>query len=200
MELVGWVVWLVPVLSIWAMLAQWAWWQEKIKKEEVLKLNRELYLKAIIDDLTGIYNVRYLHLKLREFVQRARRYGRPFVLVWIDLDCFKQYNDTYGHLAGDEVLKTFGTVCLEQVRTDVDFAFRYGGDEFALLLAEVGGKEAEQIVERLQAAFKRAVDYKVGLSYGLVEYSAEMTSEEMLRTADELMYLQKKQHRTALGK
>ncbi|GAW32443.1 GGDEF domain-containing protein [Carboxydocella sp. JDF658] len=200
MELIGWVVWLVPALSIWAALAQWAWWREKNKKEELLRLNRELYHKAIIDDLTGVYNVRYLHLKLREFVQRARRYGRPFVLAWIDLDCFKQYNDTFGHLAGDQVLKTFGSVCQEQLRIDVDFAFRYGGDEFALLLAEVSRKEGEQIMERLQYAFKQAVDYKVGLSYGLVEYQNDFTPEDMLRTADELMYQQKKQHKAILGK
>jgi GGDEF domain-containing protein len=90
--------------------------------------------KAIHDGLTGLYNHRHFYERLGQEVARSQRYGTSLALLMIDLDDFKRYNDTQGHLAGDDVLKEIGRILQDQIRKDVDIVARYGGEEFAILL------------------------------------------------------------------
>ena len=90
---------------------------------------------SVTDSLTGLYNRRHLMERLRNETSRARRTGRPFAVLMLDLDHFKEYNDTHGHLGGDEVLTRVAAVLLASTR-QVDCVSRYGGEEFLLLLPD----------------------------------------------------------------
>jgi diguanylate cyclase (GGDEF)-like protein len=102
-----------------------------------------------IDDLTGLHNYRYLQMVLAREIRRTERYGMPFTLIFIDLDYFKNVNDTRGHLAGSAVLKEVATMLRKSVR-DVDLLFRYGGDEFTALLVETDRQGGTVVAERIR--------------------------------------------------
>ncbi len=101
------------------------------------------------DDLTGLYNHRYMHLALEQEIRRAGRYGLEFCLVFIDLDYFKNINDQHGHLAGSKALKEVAALLRKSVR-EVDSLFRYGGDEFTALLVETDFRGATVVAERMR--------------------------------------------------
>ncbi len=104
---------------------------------------------SITDDLTGVYNRRYFIGLAEAELARLRRYGGTCTLAVIDLDNFKELNDTYGHLAGDEALRQFCRLCREQLRAADTFA-RYGGDEFIMLLPGTSPETAQQVVDRIR--------------------------------------------------
>jgi len=106
------------------------------------------------DDLTGLYNHRYLHIALDQEIRRSERYGLEFSLVFIDLDFFKKINDTHGHLAGSCALREVGVLLRQSVR-EVDLVFRYGGDEFTALLVETDARGAAVVAERIRRAIER---------------------------------------------
>ena len=124
-------------------------------KERLLTEARE---QADRDPLTGLLNHRAFHKKLEEEADRAQRTGERVALVVIDLDNFKFFNDAYGHLVGDEVLKQVGRAIAHSCRS-YDTSARYGGDEFALLLPGIGAETTENITQRLNAAFD-ALEYR----------------------------------------
>jgi diguanylate cyclase (GGDEF)-like protein len=105
--------------------------------------------EASTDGLTGLYNYRYFINVLQQEFKRALRYTRPLALLMIDIDYFKHYNDTNGHLAGDNTLQTVAALIKECCR-DVDIVVRYGGEEFAVLLPETSAQEAKDIAERIR--------------------------------------------------
>jgi PleD family two-component response regulator len=98
------------------------------------RLYKTVEEQATHDGLTGLYNHRYFRERLDQEVRRAVRYGEPMSLLMIDIDDFKRVNDEHGHLVGDEVLRAIALILQTQVRSDVDLAARYGGEEMALLL------------------------------------------------------------------
>ena len=106
------------------------------------------------DDLTGLYNHRYLQLALEQEIRRSERYGLEFSVVFIDLDYFKNVNDTHGHLAGSRSLREVATLLRQSVR-EVDMVFRYGGDEFTALLVETDNRGAAVVAERIRRAIER---------------------------------------------
>jgi len=106
------------------------------------------------DDLTGLYNHRYLHIALDQEIRRSERYGLEFSLVFIDLDFFKKVNDSHGHLAGSRALREVGSLLRHSVR-EVDLVFRYGGDEFTALLVETDARGAAVVAERIRRAIER---------------------------------------------
>jgi diguanylate cyclase (GGDEF)-like protein len=131
--------------------------QRAIQKRQLearnLQLVKELEEMAIRDPLTGIYNHRHMHTCLSDEIARALRYEHPFSVMMIDIDHFKQVNDTYGHLVGDFVLKRMVHLLEEQVRL-TDTLFRYGGEEFLILLPETEKYEATLVADRLLDAIR----------------------------------------------
>ncbi len=104
---------------------------------------------AIRDSLTGLYNHRYFHQVLAKEIKRAIRYNRPLSLVILDIDNFKQYNDNYGHMLGDHLLKEIGRAIQNNLRSS-DILARYGGDELAIILPETDGESAYALLERIR--------------------------------------------------
>jgi diguanylate cyclase (GGDEF)-like protein len=156
------------------------------------------------DDLTGLYNHRYLHIALEQEIRRSERYGLEFSLAFVDLDLFKNINDEHGHLVGSGVLRQVGELLRECVR-DADMLFRYGGDEFTALLVETDTRGAKIVAERIRSTVE-AFDFSTGhgstgrltVTVGHATYPIHATGlEEMIDLADKAMYLGKNERNIA---
>jgi diguanylate cyclase (GGDEF)-like protein len=165
---------------------------------EVLKENlqrgleyEELYEQARRDSLTGLANRRVLEERLETFLEIARRHGHPLTLASMDLDHFKQINDTFGHARGDEVLQQIGRVLAGNIRNS-DLLVRMGGDEFMLVLPDTDREAARRLVKRLTAAVEKldlaSSGQKLGISIGLSQWRPQYSKEEWLQRADESLY------------
>lgn len=150
---------------------------------------------TITDDCTGLYNARHLYKTLEAEVYRSARFGHEFSVIFIDLDHFKSVNDTHGHLVGSKLLAEVGYVIKSHLRL-IDYAFRYGGDEFVILLPQTS-KEAALIVARRLLEVMRLSEFmateglklNVRCSMGLATYPEDAKSaHEIIRQADEMMY------------
>ncbi|NIT36696.1 MAG: diguanylate cyclase [candidate division Zixibacteria bacterium] len=159
----------------------------------------ELEQLLFIDDCTGTYNRRYFFQRLDEEVARAKRYRRTFALLFVDVDRFKEINDVFGHLAGDEVLRDVAARLRHVVR-GVDLVFRYAGDEFATILPETGADEAVVAAERALAEFRRTPvyssrakrDLQVTLSVGIAAYPDDAADAQgLLDKADQALLVAK---------
>ena len=150
----------------------------------------ELEKLSLTDSLTGLYNRRHLMGTLASEVQRSRRLRRAFSVVLADVDHFKQYNDTHGHLAGDGALVKIAEVFRRTTRA-VDCVARYGGEEFVVMLLEANLATAALVAERIRARVA-AQDLGPGsltVSIGLAEYpDGGETPEELIASADAAMY------------
>jgi diguanylate cyclase (GGDEF)-like protein len=158
---------------------------------------QELERLSVTDDLTGLYNRRYLMETLASEVRRARRLEHPFALLMVDIDHFKEYNDAFGHLAGDEMLTRVARVLRESTR-EVDCAARYGGEEFVVLLPETGVAEAAETAERIRArvAAEALAGGQITLSIGVAEFPSHGdTPEAMIAAADAALYQAKREGR-----
>ncbi|HEX6713198.1 MAG TPA: diguanylate cyclase [Thermoleophilaceae bacterium] len=144
---------------------------------------------ATSDPLTGLANHRTFHERLQTEVARALRHGRPLSLVMVDLDQFKEINDTAGHGAGDKVLAAVAAELEQAVRTE-DALARVGGDEFALLLPETSGMDALAFVERVRGtiAAQPLHGYRVTVSAGISEITHASSAEQLFRFADGALY------------
>jgi diguanylate cyclase (GGDEF)-like protein len=153
---------------------------------------------TITDDCTGLYNARHLYKTLEAEVYRSARFGYEFTVLFIDLDHFKQVNDTWGHLAGSKLLAEIGFAIKSHLRL-IDFAFRYGGDEFVILLPQTGKHQALNVARRLLQSFRNSeflkeegINVNVRASLGVASYPGDAKSvHEIIRQADEMMYLVK---------
>ena len=156
---------------------------------------------AITDELTGLYNRRYLMTMLEQQRALANREGTPFVLAFIDLDHFKNVNDEHGHRIGDQVLQQFARLLQESVR-EVDIVARYGGEEFVLLLNGIGLETAEAVVERIRTLVERMKFSELQLaqttSIGITQYRDTESSEDIVNRADELLYSAKQDGRNRI--
>ena len=159
---------------------------------EQVELERQLKRLTVTDDLTGLYNQRDLFEQLPREMERANRAGSACSLCLFDLDRFKDYNDTHGHLGGDRLLRSVGAVVSRTIRAKIDRAFRYGGDEFVLLLPNTNRAEAQVLVDRLRRAISQALAGPVTFSAGIAEYSPGMESKDFIEAADRLMYRAKR--------
>jgi len=155
--------------------------------------NAQLYEAAVRDSLTGLFHHRYFKLRIREEVERARRYGHPLSLLMVDIDMFKQANDRYGHLIGDNIIKGVANLLQQGARMG-DMVARYGGDEFALLLPETGRQVASEVADRLRTAVEKMKigDLGVTVSIGVASTEAAEGYLDLIRQADGAMYKAKR--------
>ena len=152
------------------------------------KLETELKEMSIKDSVTGLYNQRYFYDRLAAEIERARRQNHPLSLLLFDIDQFKQYNDCHGHLAGDSVLQTAGVVVMESTREHVDLGFRYGGDEFTVILAEADEAQAYNIGERIRTGFESRKFDRLTVSVGLMTYREGYSLRTFIQFTDAMMY------------
>jgi diguanylate cyclase (GGDEF)-like protein len=162
--------------------------------ETLREKNVELHEISITDSLTGLYNRKHLMETLDKEVSRCQRHSHSFSLMVIDIDHFKKYNDTYGHLAGDEVLSRLASVFKESIRSS-DYAARYGGEEFIVMLPEIGPEQGVEAAERIrhQVAEQRfgneGEPIKVTISVGVASYPDNgEDAESVIKKADEALY------------
>jgi two-component system, cell cycle response regulator len=148
-----------------------------------------------IDELTGLFNYRYLDLALDRELKRAERYGSSVALLFIDLDLFKGVNDTHGHLIGSRVLGEVGSLLRKSVR-DVDLVIRYGGDEYTIILVETDAESAAHVAERIRVTIERhsfiadeGYDIHLSACIGYACFPEDTQSKlELLEVADKAMY------------
>lgn len=160
-------------------------------------LNR-LKRMAVTDPLTRLFNLRYFYNQLEKEIDRFNRYNRPLSLMLLDIDNFKIFNDTYGHLEGDRILVNLGKVIRECLRT-MDSGYRFGGEEFTIILPETTVNEGLVVAERIQKAMRDSSFSPVSapepvittLSIGLTEYASGEPLKEFVRRTDRAMYLSK---------
>lgn len=160
---------------------------------ENIRIYEDLNVQTVIDPITKIYNYRLLSDSLDREIQRYKREKSEFYIFMMDIDDFKSYNDTFGHLEGDELLTGLGAILNAQVRK-TDIVCRYAGDEFCIVLANtnLAGAitPAEKIIRAVEAAqFKRTVT----VSIGIAGYEEEMTKKELIAKADKALYQAKQQ-------
>jgi diguanylate cyclase (GGDEF)-like protein/putative nucleotidyltransferase with HDIG domain len=159
------------------------------------QLHADTKLRAITDGLTGLYNHAHFYQRLDEEVEYSKRYKRRFAVVMMDVDAFKQYNDSRGHQAGDDALRLIA----DSIRTGIrgsDLAFRYGGDEFATILLNADSARAQIVVNRINrriaAELKKMDDQAaawLGLSAGVASFPEDATtSDELVKKADAALY------------
>jgi diguanylate cyclase (GGDEF)-like protein len=164
-------------------------------------LNRHLSALAAIDFMTGLANHRAFQQTLRSQVALATRYERSLSLMMIDVDRFKEYNDTFGHPAGDDVLRAIGQVLTDTLRAS-DLPARYGGEEFAVILPETDLKGAARLAERIRGVVDSYPfgSGRVTLSIGVAGLAPNSpSSESLLREADAALYRAKRQGRNCVA-
>ena len=148
---------------------------------------------SITDGLTNLYNSRHFYDRLNEEMTRGLRYQRPLSLLLIDIDDFKRHNDEYGHVAGDRVLRRLGRLVLSILREN-DSAYRYGGEEFTIVLPETGEEQAVAVAERVRERFEKELfenDTK-SVSIGVATYRQGDDSRKFVEAADHAMYSAKR--------
>src|SRR5436190_33955 len=161
---------------------------------------------TITDDCTGLYNARHLYKTLEQEVYRSSRFGYEFSVLFIDLDHFKQVNDTHGHLIGSKLLAEIGYLIKAQLRL-IDYAFRYGGDEFVVLLPQTSKDQALNVARRLRDALRAScfckeegLNLNVRASMGISTFPHDaQTAHDVIRQADGMMYMVKNSTRDNIG-
>jgi diguanylate cyclase (GGDEF)-like protein len=159
-----------------------------------LNLVRQLERHSICDPLTDLYNRRYFNSKIVTEVQRADRQGYNIFLQLLDVDNLKGYNDESGHLGGDELLKSVGRILRESIRENVDWAFRFGGDEFGLVFAQIELKQTVAVAKRILEKYNEKNFTGTGLSTGIAcfirssDNSWEDDIDDLIDRADKALY------------
>jgi diguanylate cyclase (GGDEF)-like protein len=174
---------------------------ERKKAEEALRESEHRYQKlSIIDDLTQLYNSRHFYAQLEIEIERSNRYGQPLTLLMLDLDKFKDFNDTHGHIEGDYVLSRLGQVIKRCLR-ETDSAYRYGGEEFTIMLPMTTSNEGIVMAQRIQSELRKETfspvlnKKNVTVSIGVTQYEPAEEMKIFVRRVDQLMYQAKKDGR-----
>ena len=168
-----------------------------IERSLLYKRAEALQKLSITDHLTGIYNRRYLNRRLSEEITRYNRYKLPFSFMMLDMDKFKEYNDTYGHIPGDNLIRELAHVLEKSLRT-IDIAARFGGDEFVVIFPQTSKVDAIQITNRVKEKIddvlsQHDVDMPLTISLGLATFPDDANSiMELIEKTDQALYLAKK--------
>ncbi len=160
---------------------------------------------TITDDCTGLYNARHLYKTLESEVYRSQRFGYNFTVIFLDLDHFKQVNDKHGHLVGSRLLNDFGYRIKSHLRL-IDYAFRYGGDEFVILLPQTSKEQSLVVAKRIRDVIRKddfVIDdlaLPIRASIGVATFPEDAKSaHEIIRQADEMMYSVKNASRDSIA-
>ena len=172
---------------------------DRKRMEEALRDSEKKYRElSIIDGLTQLYNSRHFYFQLKIELDRSNRYEQPLTLLLLDLDNFKAFNDAYGHVEGDQVLRRLGQVVKRCLR-ETDFAFRYGGEEFTILLPMTTSADGAVTAERIRTEFKKETFFPapgqvvhVTVSIGIAQYKPQEEMKAFVHRVDQLMYQGKK--------
>jgi diguanylate cyclase (GGDEF)-like protein len=170
---------------------------ERQLTEERNHMLEKLQKLAITDALTKLYNSRHFYNQLELEVTRCNRYSHPLSLLLLDIDLFKKYNDTYGHLEGDKVLIRIGKIINSLLRK-MDSAYRYGGEEFTIILPETNTAEAFTVAQRIRLAIEEeefeplpGKTVTITISVGATQYSPPEDLPSLIQRADKSMYMSK---------
>jgi diguanylate cyclase (GGDEF)-like protein len=171
-------------------------WRQYIVSKENVRLYQKMQRIAWTDSLTSVYNRHFFNEMLPREMERASRYGNQLSVLLLDIDGFKKYNDTFGHLKGDIVLKTIARIFSLQLRKS-DTIARFGGDEFVVILPETNRHRAIAIANRIQSAVAAQSFNNVALSVsiGVASFRPGLTPEQLLDEADQDMYRRKNSSR-----
>jgi diguanylate cyclase (GGDEF)-like protein len=179
--------------------------RERELTEERRRMMEKLQQLAVTDGLTELFNSRHFYSQLELEVDRCTRYKHPLSLLLIDIDHFKEFNDAFGHLEGDKVLVRFSQILRSCLRAN-DSAFRYGGEEFTVILPETGAEEARTVAQRIRAALEAETfcplsgrPVSTTISIGVTEYSPMEGMDVFIRRADQAMYLSKQNGRNRVS-
>lgn len=165
------------------------------------ELVSQLELLSISDPLTNIYNRRHFDVKIEQEVQRAHRQGYDIFLGLADIDNFKQFNDQFGHQAGDRLLQTVATILKDSIRVNVDWAFRYGGDEFGFVITQISAEQASKTAERIIQKYEEQDFPGSGISIGIAKLGHQDNGQwaaavnDLISRADRALYAAKDQGR-----
>ncbi len=176
-----------------------------LTKDDLERSNRQLQENEatirqlmLTDDLTGVANRRHLDERLQFELERMQRYGRGFSVIMADLDHFKQVNDTYGHIKGDEVIVTFADVLKSELRS-ADFVARFGGEEFIVILPETAETAAQLLADRVRASMQakkiKGFPHSVTASFGVTGVKKEDSLEGVVQRVDRALYQAKESGR-----
>ncbi|MBN1828804.1 MAG: PAS domain S-box protein [Deltaproteobacteria bacterium] len=170
-------------------------------EEELRERERTFQELSITDGLTKLYNSRYFYQQLKAEVGRSNRYKLPLSLIMLDADHFKNFNDSYGHLEGDQVLVALARTIKEQIR-ETDSAYRYGGEEFTVILPVTTGAQAANVAERMRRAFRKVAFQpandgivNVTVSLGIAQFMANESITDFIKRADQRLYKAKESGR-----
>lgn len=166
------------------------------KQSELMEMNAMLVELSVTDKLTGLKNRRYFQEKLDEQLHKYQETGQAFSLVIIDIDHFKQVNDTWGHQMGDEVLEMLAKTLTNHARSE-DTAARLGGEEFVLILPHTDAAQSRKIAERLRIAVTETVwpNGSITVSSGIATVNPDDSGASLLKKADEALYASKENGR-----
>jgi diguanylate cyclase len=154
--------------------------------------NAEIEKLAITDDLTGLYNQRHFHNELEQEVINSKNQKTPLCLLFFDVDGLKKYNDTYGHMVGNDVLKAIANSISDNIHHNSASGYRYGGDEFAVILTKGCIRQAVELAKMINKSLKERDFNEVTLSFGIAQLEPDMDSKTLFKRADDAMYKAKK--------
>jgi two-component system cell cycle response regulator len=168
--------------------------KERKLTNERLQMLKKLKKLSITDGLTNLYNSRHFYNQLKSEVDRSSRYTHPLSMLILDIDHFKEYNDRYGHLEGDKVLLRLGQV-IKLLLRKMDSAYRYGGEEFTIILPETDNAEAITVAQRIRKAVKEIVfipepglEASITISIGMTAYNPPEEVASFIQRADKALY------------
>jgi len=175
---------------------------ERKRAEETLQESEKRYRElSIIDDRTQLYNSRHFHTQLEIEVERSNRYEQPLTLLMLDIDNFKRFNDTYGHVEGDNVISRLGQV-LKRCLREIDSAYRYGGEEFTIMLPMTTSEKGIVTAKRIQTELRKEAfspvlgqEIYMTVSIGLSQYKPKEEMKAFVHRVDQIMYQAKKEGR-----